>query len=56
MARPGGRVRRPRPRQIVTENLFGTIHKDPRWLPFLLKIGKAPEPLAKIELKVTLPK
>ena len=29
---------------------------DPRWLPFLRKIGKAPEQLAKIEFKVTLPK
>ena len=41
--------------EIVTENLFDNIHKDPRWLPFLRKIGKAPEQLAKIEFKVTLP-
>jgi adenylate cyclase len=40
---------------IVTENLFDKIHSDPRWLPFLHKIGKAPEQLAKIEFKVTLP-
>ncbi|HEX3122926.1 MAG TPA: tetratricopeptide repeat protein, partial [Rhodanobacteraceae bacterium] len=40
---------------IVTENLFANIHVDPRWLPFLRKIGKAPEQLAKIEFKVTLP-
>ncbi len=40
---------------IVPENLFDNIHKDPRWLPFLRKIGKAPEQLAKIEFKVTLP-
>jgi hypothetical protein len=40
---------------IVTENLFDKIHTDPRWLPFLRKIGKAPEQLAKIEFKVTLP-
>ena len=40
---------------IVTENLFDKIHADPRWLPFLRKIGKAPEQLAKIEFKVTLP-
>ena len=40
---------------IVTENLFDTIHADPRWLLFLRKIGKAPEQLAKIEFKVTLP-
>ena len=41
--------------EIVTENLFDKIHSDPRWLPFLRKIGKAPEELAKIEFKVTLP-
>ena len=41
--------------EIVTENLFDNIHSDPRWLPFLRKIGKAPEQLAKIEFKVTLP-
>ena len=41
--------------EIVTENLFDKIHDDPRWLPFLRKVGKAPEQLAKIEFKVTLP-
>ena len=41
--------------EIVTENLFDKIRADPRWLPFLRKIGKAPEQLAKIEFKVTLP-
>jgi TolB-like protein/Flp pilus assembly protein TadD len=41
--------------EIVTENLFDKIHADPRWLSFLRKIGKAPEQLAKIEFKVTLP-
>jgi TolB-like protein/Flp pilus assembly protein TadD len=40
---------------IVTENLFAKIHADPRWLPFLRKLGKAPDQLAKIEFKVTLP-
>ncbi len=40
---------------IAVENLFDNIHEDPRWLPFLRKIGKAPEQLAKIEFKVTLP-
>jgi TolB-like protein/Flp pilus assembly protein TadD len=37
---------------IVGENLFDKIHSDPRWLPFLRKIGKAPDQLAKIEFKV----
>jgi TolB-like protein len=41
--------------EIVTDNLFDEIHADPRWLAFLRKIGKAPEQLAKIEFKVTLP-
>jgi hypothetical protein len=41
--------------EIVAENLFRNIHSDPRWLPFLRKIGRAPEQLAKIQLKVTLP-
>ena len=40
---------------VVSDNLFDKIHADPRWLPFLRKVGKAPEQLAKIEFKVTLP-
>jgi TolB-like protein/Tfp pilus assembly protein PilF len=41
--------------EIVTEHLFDKIRTDPRWLRFLRKVGKAPEQLAKIEFKVTLP-
>ena len=37
------------------ESLFDNIHDDPRWLPFLRSIGKAPEQLEKIEFTVTLP-
>jgi TolB-like protein/Tfp pilus assembly protein PilF/class 3 adenylate cyclase len=40
--------------EIVTENMFDKIHSDPRWLPFLRKIGKAPDQLAKIEFKMPL--
>jgi tetratricopeptide (TPR) repeat protein len=40
---------------ILVDNLFDKIHSDPRWLPFLRKIGVAPEQLAKIQFKVTLP-
>jgi TolB-like protein/Flp pilus assembly protein TadD len=40
--------------EIVSENLFDNIHSDPRWLPFLRKLGRAPEQLAKIEFKVTV--
>jgi TolB-like protein len=42
--------------EIVTENLFDKIHSDRRWLPFLRKIGKAPDQLAKIKFNVTLPR
>ncbi|HET7064508.1 MAG TPA: tetratricopeptide repeat protein [Rudaea sp.] len=41
--------------ELVTENLFGNIHADPRWVAFLRKLGKAPDQLAKIEFEVTLP-
>jgi hypothetical protein len=40
----------------VTENLFDRIHADPRWPSFLRKLGRAPEQLAKIKFRVTLPK
>lgn len=41
--------------EIVREKLFDNIRSDPRWLPFLRKIGKAPEQLAQIKFKLTLP-
>jgi len=34
---------------------FERIHNDPRWLPFLRKIGRAPEQLAAIKIDVKLP-
>ena len=37
------------------EPLFANLHDDPRWLPFLRKIGKAPEQLAAINFDVTVP-
>ncbi len=40
---------------VLSDPLFDSLHDDPRWLPYLRKIGYAPEQLAKIELKVTLP-
>ncbi len=40
---------------VASEPQFVKLHDDPRWLPLLRKIGKAPEQLAKIEFKVTLP-
>jgi len=39
----------------VAEDFFDNIHSDPRWLPFLRKIGKAPDQVAKIQSNVTLP-
>ncbi len=35
--------------------LFANIQQDPRWLPFLRKIGRAPEQLAAIKFDVKLP-
>jgi TolB-like protein/Tfp pilus assembly protein PilF len=40
---------------IVTERLFANIRSDPRWVPLLRRVGRAPEQLAEIELRVTLP-
>jgi tetratricopeptide (TPR) repeat protein len=42
--------------EIVLQNEFANIHSDPRWLPFLRKIGKAPEQLAAIKFDVTVPR
>ncbi len=41
---------------IVVEPQFAKIRQDPRWLPFLQKIGKAPEQLAAIKFEVTVPR
>ena len=35
--------------------LFAPLHDDPRWLPFLRKIGRDPEQLAAIPFDVRLP-
>jgi len=40
---------------VVVDLLLDNIRSDPRWLPFLRKIGRAPAQLAKIEFDVTLP-
>lgn len=36
--------------------MLANIHSDPRWLPFLRKLGMAPEQLEAIKFDVTLPK
>ena len=41
--------------EIVVDPLFANLYDDPRWVPFLRKIGKGPEQLAKISLNVTPP-
>jgi tetratricopeptide (TPR) repeat protein len=40
---------------LLVENLFANLHSDPRWVPFLRKLGKAPEQVAKIRFQVSLP-
>ncbi|MGB5246332.1 MAG: tetratricopeptide repeat protein, partial [Woeseia sp.] len=40
---------------LLSEALLQNLRDDPRWLPFLEKIGKAPEQLAAIQLSFTLP-
>ena len=40
---------------IVVNPLFANIYQDPRWLPFLRKLGKAPEQLAAIKFDVKVP-
>jgi tetratricopeptide (TPR) repeat protein len=50
-----GRYADPGLSDVVPERFFDNIRSDPRWLPFLRRIGKAPDQLSKIEFKVTLP-
>ena len=40
---------------IQVDPLLDKLHTDPRWLPLLRKLGRAPEQLAKIAFTVTLP-
>ncbi len=41
--------------EIVLDPLFVNLYDDPRWVPFLRRIGKAPEQLAKIAFALTPP-
>jgi len=41
---------------IGNNPLFANIHADPRWAPFLAKIGMSPEQLDSIEFEIPLPK
>jgi len=40
---------------LPIQPLFANIRDDPRWMPFLVSIGKSPEQLAAIKFEVTLP-
>ena len=41
---------------IASETLFAGLRKDARWLPFMRKIGRAPEQLKAIKFEVRPPK
>jgi hypothetical protein len=40
---------------LAVHPLFASLHDDPRWLPFLRKLGVAPDQLAAIEFDVKVP-
>ena len=42
-------------REILETRLFDRIRSDPRWLPFVRKLGKAPEQLAQFKFEVPVP-
>ncbi|HET7065361.1 MAG TPA: hypothetical protein VFI49_13905 [Rudaea sp.] len=41
--------------EVVSQPMFAPIRNDPRWLPYLRKLGRAPEQLAAIPFSATLP-
>ena len=40
---------------VASTRWLRNLHKDPRWLPFLRKLGKAPEQLAAIKFEMKVP-
>jgi len=42
--------------EIAVQPEFASLHDDPRWLPFLRRIGMAPDQLAAIPFEVKLPR
>ena len=40
---------------VASQAMLQDLHSDPRWLPFLRKIGRAPEQLAAIKFDVKVP-
>jgi TolB-like protein/Tfp pilus assembly protein PilF len=41
--------------EAASSSYLDNLHKDPRWLPFLQRLGLAPEQLAAIKLNVPIP-
>ncbi len=41
---------------VASHYTFGNLHDDPRWQPFLTKLGQSDSQLAAIEFDVHLPK
>ena len=41
--------------EVLSQPLLENLHDDPRWLPFLRKLGRAPEQLSGIQLSITVP-
>jgi hypothetical protein len=42
--------------EVISQAAFAAMHEDPRWLPLLRRVGKAPEQLAAIRFDVAVPK
>ena len=42
-------------RRLPSTRCSQSLHSDPRWLPFLRKLGMAPEQLAAIKFDVKVP-
>jgi len=41
--------------EILSQPLLANLKEDPRWLPLLEKLGRAPDQLSEIQLSVTIP-
>jgi serine/threonine protein kinase/tetratricopeptide (TPR) repeat protein len=41
--------------EVLVDPTYINLYNDPRWLPFLRKVGKAPQQVDKVEFKVKLP-
>jgi hypothetical protein len=40
---------------VSFDPLLARLHGDPRWMPFLKKVGKTPEQLAAVKFTFTIP-